>query len=251
MSGEPRVLLVEDDPSIRRFVVMALEDLPVRLVQAPTLRAAREALDDPAGDPFVLMITDLMLPDGSGLDVLRDLRAGLRRRAPQVAAAFSAGLTAARRAELEQLGVTRWLAKPVALQELSDCVSEALELVRLAPDSTFGALDTRWPDLPSTQRQAAIEHFAGNRQLFDSFRAGCQQRFADDLLEGEEAVAEGDLARLRRLAHSLASVLKMIGESRAATLARSLEEQARRGEPEALREWAALALALQGLLPRG
>jgi len=246
-AGASRVLLVEDDPSIRRFVALALEELPVQLVEAPTLQAARDALDDPAGPPFVLMITDLMLPDGSGLDVLRDLRAGRRRRAPQVAAAFSAGLTAARRAELEQLGVHRWLAKPVSLAELARCVQEALDLVRLAPDSAFGTFDSLWADLPPGQRDAVMNCFGGDRQLFETFREGCRGRFAADLADGERAVADGDLARLRRLAHSLASVLEMIGEADAAVTARTLERRAGRGEPEALREWAGLALELQAL----
>jgi DNA-binding response OmpR family regulator len=249
-AGAARVLLVEDDPSIRRFVALALEDLPVQVVEAPTLQAARDALDDPEGSAFVLMITDLMLPDGSGMDVLRDLRAGRRRRVPQVAAAFSAGLTAARRAELEQLGVNRWLAKPVSLIELSRCVQEALDVVRRAPDSAFGALDSVWSALPEGQRDAVMTFFAGDRQLFQTFRDGCRQRFAGDLVDGERAVAEGDLAKLRRLAHSLASVLEMIGEAQAGRAARRLEMLAGRGEPEALREWAGLALTLERLAVR-
>ena len=34
MTAKPRVLVVEDDASIRRFVVLALEDEPIELLQA-------------------------------------------------------------------------------------------------------------------------------------------------------------------------------------------------------------------------
>ena len=57
-----RVLLVEDDPSIRRFVQLALEDSEVELVQAGSLAAAINALRT---GPSVLILCDLMLPDGS------------------------------------------------------------------------------------------------------------------------------------------------------------------------------------------
>jgi len=65
-----RVLLVEDDPMDQRLVRRALRD--VRRVRfevevAPTLAAAREALEDGA---FDLVALDLSLPDGSGVDLV-------------------------------------------------------------------------------------------------------------------------------------------------------------------------------------
>lgn len=65
-----RLLLIEDNPSIARFVELALEELPrhdpaapaVELHLVPDLAGARAAL---AGGGWQLVVSDLMLPDGS------------------------------------------------------------------------------------------------------------------------------------------------------------------------------------------
>lgn len=252
MPDTPKVLLLEDEGLIRRFVALALEDLPVALEEAHTLAQARAALDLPAAEPHLLLITDLMLPDGSGLDLLRDLRAARLRRPPRQVAAFSAGLTAERVAELESLGVARWLSKPVSVSALAMCVREALETVRRVPDSTFGVLpQALGTALPDPERAAVEEFFAGDRRLFEQFRQGCLQRFWKDADDGDRAAADGDLARLRRLTHSLGSVLQLIGQPGMSRQARALEQQTERGDPAALRAWPALCAALVRLAAGG
>lgn len=252
MTATPKVLLLEDEGLIRRFVGLALEDLPVTLEEAHTLAQARAMLDVPGAEPHLLLITDLMLPDGSGLDLLRDLRAARLRRPPRQVAAFSAGLTPERVAELESLGVARWLAKPVSVGDLAQCVGQALETVRRAPDSTFGALPEAFGlSLPDPEGAAVAEFFGGDRRLFEEFRRGCLQRFWKDADEGDLAVADGDLARLRRLAHSLGSVLRLIGQPELARQARALEEHSQRGDPAALGTWPAVGAALVRLAAGG
>ena len=66
-AGLPRVLHVEDDPDICRVVAGMLEG-SARPVPAATLAAAREALA--VGGAFDLILLDIGLPDGSGLDLL-------------------------------------------------------------------------------------------------------------------------------------------------------------------------------------
>lgn len=252
MASDARVLLLEDEGLIRRFVALALEGLPVVLEEAHDLAQARRMLDEADAERHLLLITDLMLPDGSGLDLLRELRAGKLRRPPRRVAAFSAGLTPERVAELESLGVERWLPKPVSVHELAHCVTEALETVRRIPDSSFGtlpgALDTA---LPAAEGAAVQEFFAGDRRMFEDFRDGCFTRFSNDISEGQQAVADGDLARLRRLAHSLGSVLRLIGQPTLSAQARALEEQARQGDPAALHAWPPMATGLASLARDG
>jgi len=67
-----RVLLVDDEPSIRLTLGDALEDNGHRVARCGSLAQAREALDQSALD---CLITDLRLPDGSGLDLLPLARA--------------------------------------------------------------------------------------------------------------------------------------------------------------------------------
>ena len=66
------VLIVEDEHAIRRFVRTALEAEGHRVYEAETLR--RGLLEAGTRQPD-LAILDLGLPDGSGVDFIRDLRA--------------------------------------------------------------------------------------------------------------------------------------------------------------------------------
>lgn len=221
-----RVLLVEDDPSIRRFVELALEDLPIELRLASSLAQARAELE--AG-PVVLVISDMMLPDGSGAELLHDLG---QRAAPRPRlVAFSAGVNAERRAALLAMGVDEVLAKPVSLQALEACVRRALPA---AP-----------PDAAALQ--AAVDtYFGGNQALFQAYRAGCVQQFELDLAEGDTAAAAGDWPALRRLVHSLKTVLLTLGDPDGSALAAVAEQQAAAGQADAARQaWAGLRPRLQ------
>jgi DNA-binding NtrC family response regulator len=66
-----RVLVVDDEPGIRSVCRSVLEDLRCTVLEAPDLAAAKKALDGP---PLHLVILDVRLPDGSGLDLFRVLR---------------------------------------------------------------------------------------------------------------------------------------------------------------------------------
>lgn len=69
-AGQPDVLHVDDDPDVLRVVATALEG-QVNLTSVTSVQAARVALSDRA---FDLAILDLGLADGSGLDLLPNLR---------------------------------------------------------------------------------------------------------------------------------------------------------------------------------
>jgi len=67
----PTALIIEDDAPIRRFVRMALEAERWNIVESTTLR---QGLIDAGTQKPDLVILDLGLPDGDGVDLLRDLR---------------------------------------------------------------------------------------------------------------------------------------------------------------------------------
>jgi DNA-binding response OmpR family regulator len=230
-----RLLLIEDDELIARFVGLALEDLPpdgqggpgVDITVAPRLSSAREALDAGGWD---LIVSDLMLPDGSA-EILLTEGAAQRPGAPPWVV-FSAGLTVPKREFLQRLGVARLLGKPVPLADLLATVS-----------SLLGAAQAGVPPAPPDVDPVA-RHFGGDRALYETFRAGCIERFADDLAQGDSACARADAPALQRVAHGLKAVLELIGHPALAAQARTLESAAAACAPgQALPSgWDALAL---------
>ena len=235
----PRVLLVEDDPSIRRFVELAWDDQPIELLQAASLAEALDLVH--RAGPFRLVITDLMLPDGSGLQLLQALASDPALRAEARVAVFSAGLSAERRADLDGLGVDEVIAKPAALAQLVACLERSLT----SPVGGQGPA----PQVFDHAVERVVEHyFAGDHGLYDSYRASCLRQFAVDRRTGDAALASGDLPALRRLAHSLKTVLLTLGHEGDSALARQLECDAAQGMAmPAAAGWQQLAQSLSRL----
>lgn len=67
-----RVLIIEDDESTHTALRYLFRQRGAEVTIATTLAEARDALRTGMPDAIVL---DLMLPDGNGVDILRDLRA--------------------------------------------------------------------------------------------------------------------------------------------------------------------------------
>ncbi len=65
------ILLLEDDTALGRGICLALNSDTVQVTLCGTLAQGRRAL---AGGPFELLVLDVNLPDGSGLDLLREAR---------------------------------------------------------------------------------------------------------------------------------------------------------------------------------
>ncbi len=207
MTTLPRVLLVEDDASLRRWVEMVLEDEPIELVSCED---GAKALAELARAPVRLVLTDLMMPGVSGRELLERLDAEPGLGGGPLRVVFSAGLGATTRESLAGLGVWRWLHKPTSMAELLACVRDALQGAPIVAAAS-----------PS---QDVIErHFGGDRGLFEAYRGSCDAQFALDADAGDAALAARDAQALRRLGHSLKSVLETLGETGGSAQARQLE----------------------------
>ena len=106
-----RVLVVEDEPAIRDSIVYALEREQAIVTAVETAAAALTAAAETSPDVVVL---DLMLPDGSGLDVCRSLRA--RSDVPII-------MLTARSTEIDrviglEVGADDYVVKPFSILEL-------------------------------------------------------------------------------------------------------------------------------------
>ncbi|MBS0268862.1 MAG: response regulator transcription factor [Proteobacteria bacterium] len=67
----PQILVVDDDPEIRKLLARYIDGQGFRVLLAATCAELRERL---ATNKIDLIVLDVMLPDGSGLDMCRALR---------------------------------------------------------------------------------------------------------------------------------------------------------------------------------
>lgn len=127
MSEPHRILLVEDEELNRMLVKAVLARAAVaavrdaELVDAATLAAARERLAD---TDFDLILLDINLPDGNGLNLARELAAAGVPRPPVVAVTASV-LPQDQKAALEA-GCDDFLDKPYAAADLVATIARHL-----------------------------------------------------------------------------------------------------------------------------
>ena len=122
-----RLLLIDDDARLTGMVGDYLRAAGFEVSTAGTLAAAREAL---AHSRFELLVLDLMLPDGDGLDFCRWLRGDPRWRHQPVLMLSARGEPMDRILGLE-LGADDYLAKPFEPRELQARIKALLR--RLEP----------------------------------------------------------------------------------------------------------------------
>jgi two-component system NtrC family response regulator len=123
------ILLVEDDKSLRAVLGVLLEEAGYRMTVVESVERARAAL---TGSDFDAVITDLKLPDGDGLDVLRATRSARPETPALVMTAFATVSTAV---EAMKLGAFDYLTKPFENDRLLALVERALKLRDLAREN--------------------------------------------------------------------------------------------------------------------
>jgi two-component system KDP operon response regulator KdpE len=114
MSDGPLVLAVEDDARNAALLRASLVPAGYRLAIVASLTAARSWLADERPD---LVLLDAGLPDGSGLDLARELRASPATVAIPIIVA-SARVMATDVTAAEEVGCNAFLGKPLNLTEL-------------------------------------------------------------------------------------------------------------------------------------
>jgi len=120
MSAAPlKVLVVDDEPPIRKLLRMGLETQGYQTMDASNAKAALELM---SGKPD-LVILDLGLPDMQGLELLRQIRAA--REDLPIVVLSSRGDEVAKVAALDQ-GADDYVTKPFGMEELLARIRAAL-----------------------------------------------------------------------------------------------------------------------------
>lgn len=117
----PTILVVDDEPQVRRLATRALEHEGYHVIQATDGLEALGLFTDEAG--IDLLVTDVRMPHTDGIV----LAAALRRRYPHVPVLFMSGFPRGTEPAPEP-----FLAKPFEMQTLCDRVKELLAARRSA-----------------------------------------------------------------------------------------------------------------------
>lgn len=151
--------MVDDDALMRATLARLLRPLGAQIVEAGSLKAALTALEDSVD----LVITDINLGDGNGVEVAR---AAAARRPSAPVIAISGSAEAAQGLALGRAGVAAFVAKPFTAADLLEVVEglEAPQNVEL--DAVVRRVVGDWdmPDvLDAVRRSMVFEALARTR----------------------------------------------------------------------------------------
>jgi len=181
-----RVLVIDDEPDIRELIDLTLARMGLATECVGSVAEARAALD--AG-VFQLCLTDMRLPDGDGLEIVRCIT----EHHPQTPVAVITAYGSAENAVAAlKAGAFDYLAKPVGLEQLRTLVKSALRLPGSGQDSE-NPLQSLIGDSPSMQQvRAMIEKLARSQApIYVSGESGSGKELAARLIHARSARAAG------------------------------------------------------------
>src|SRR6267378_7064590 len=187
----PDILLVEDKESLRRVLRLTLENAGYSVTEAAD---AREAINEIGRIPYKIVLTDLRMPNGSGLDVLRAAR-NADVSIPVIVMTTYGSIDEAVQAMKD--GAHDFLQKPVDSNHLLLLVERALEELRLRTENIL--LREEW------SKRYGFPRIIGESEAIKRVVAETQrvaQTEATDLLLGESGTGKELFARaVHHLSH--------------------------------------------------
>jgi response regulator RpfG family c-di-GMP phosphodiesterase len=147
-----RVLLVDDNASVLRFLASAFSSNNCQVTTASTAEQALEQLGD---DPFDLVVSDIKMPGLSGLDLLR----AVKGKQPSTPVVLITGVPSVSSAVFGlRHGAYDYLPKPFSVAEVKDLIR------RLRRDRADGNGNVNYPaglTEELARRQAGVEAISG------------------------------------------------------------------------------------------
>lgn len=212
-----RILIVEDEEKVGRLLCRGLQEQAYSATWVRSCAAARDALCE---SPFDCIVLDLGLPDGDGLDLLREWRAAGFAEPVLILSARDA---VADRVRGLNLGADDYLAKPFSLEELLARVrsqmrrsgttrSTHLACGSLAMDLLARSVTVDGQALELTNREFALLELLLQQQGRVVTRTQIADAIWDSNYEMADNLIEVYVARLRRKleAQGLPPVLKTV-----------------------------------------
>ncbi len=123
VGGSETILVVEDNPNVRKTVIRQLRDLGYQSIEADSGAAALELIGQ--GAEFDLLLTDVVMPGGMTGYQLAD---AIRQERPDLKVLFTSGYTELARSTDQPTRRDALLSKPYRKQDLGRAVRNAIDL---------------------------------------------------------------------------------------------------------------------------
>lgn len=189
--NQARILVIDDEPDLRTLYELTLLREGYRVEASADLTQARAQLQEKR---FDAVITDMRLPDGLGLELLREM---VSQQRPERCVVITAHGSAENAVEALKAGAFDYLTKPVDLQQFRSVVASAIQ-GQAKPAVPVASERSR----PDSQTSPAAPNTTG---------AGATSLTLQRLV-GESAVMQAVKSRIVKVAGSMAPVL-IHGES--------------------------------------
>lgn len=190
MAENRSALVVDDERDIRELLVMTLGRMGLRCDTASSVAEARNQL---ARNRYDLCLTDMRLPDGTGLEVIGEITAKCPNTPVAMITAFG-NVEAA--VEALKAGAFDFVAKPVDLAVLRDLVRHALELHekrRAAPAATDSVATRLYGHSPAmaSLRQTVTKVARSQAPVYIAGESGVGKELVARTIHAESGRAEG------------------------------------------------------------
>lgn len=119
---KPRILVVDDEAHLRELLEITLIKMGLDVDSAESLTAARACLSK---SHYALVLTDMRLPDGSGMELVHEVGSQYKNTPIAVITAFGSADNAV---VALKAGAFDYVSKPVALDQLRKLVRSALQM---------------------------------------------------------------------------------------------------------------------------
>jgi two-component system, NtrC family, response regulator PilR len=186
------LLVIDDEPDLRTLYELTLLREGYEVETAGSVEEALQMLKERA---YSAVISDMRLPDGSGLDVLAQLEADARREKAIVITAYGSAENAV---EALKAGAFDYLTKPVDLRQFRLVVAAALGKAPPAPPTVVPA-ESPAPVSPRAAPQpAALKRLSGASQAMQQVReliGKVARSMAPALVHGESGTGKELVAR--------------------------------------------------------
>lgn len=185
MFDKPTCLIVDDETDIRELLTMTLDRMDVATFSAANVEEAKNLLSQ---QKFALCLTDMQMPDGTGLDLvnhINEYHPGLP------VAVITAHASADNAVSALKAGAFDYLSKPLSLKQLRPVIEFALKLSAPAPQTNNTLEMIGDSEAIQTVRNMISKLARSQAPVYISGESGSGKELAAKLIHQNSSRAEG------------------------------------------------------------